>query len=109
MIGFVIRKVILQQRDIFVDGVNESALLSKRMDQPDSTVAGGRVAISDFVSKPGGGHHGPRVVFGLVFLALIDSLLAFCDLSLRDFDPSLTSFGCTFSRALSLHSKSFSE
>ncbi len=38
MIGLVIRKVILQQFDVAIDGIDQSALPSHRMCEPDSSI-----------------------------------------------------------------------
>jgi len=49
MIRFVIRKVKLQQLDVAINRVNEPALSSERMFQPEASITDRFVSISDLV------------------------------------------------------------
>jgi hypothetical protein len=45
----MIWKMILQQLHVTIDGFDKPTLLSERMNQPDSTIAGRRVSVGDFM------------------------------------------------------------
>ena len=81
----MIRKMILQQLHVAVDGFDKPTLLSERMNQPDSTIAGGRVSIGDFILDTSRRHHGLLVVLDGVPVALPDSSLTFGDSFLSNF------------------------
>jgi hypothetical protein len=105
----MIWKMILQQLHVAIDGFGKPTLLSERMNQPDSTIAGGRVSIGDFILDTSRRHHGLLVVRDGVPVALPNSSLTFGDSFLSNFQASLTSFCVPRFGTLSLHSKSFSE
>jgi hypothetical protein len=101
--------MILQQLHVAVAGFDKPTLLSERMNQPDSTIAGHRVSIGDFILDTSRQHHGLLVVRDGVPVALPDSALTFGDSFLSNFQASLTNFCVPLFGTLSLHSKSFSE
>jgi hypothetical protein len=105
----MIRKMILQQLHVAVDGFDKSTLLSERMNKTDSTITGGRVSIGNLVLNSSRRHHGPLTVLDGVPVALPDPSPTFSDSFLSNFYASLTSFCLPLFGTLSLRSKSFSE
>jgi hypothetical protein len=101
--------MILQQLHVTIDGFDKPTLLSERMNQPDSTIAGRRVSVGDFILDTSRQHHGLLVVRDGVPVALPDYSLTFGDSFLSNFQASLTSFCVPLFGTLSLHSKSLSE
>ena len=79
LIGFMIRKMILQQLHVAVDGFDKSTLLSERMNKTNSTITGGRVSIGKLVLNSRRRHHGPLIVLDGVPVALPDPSLTFGD------------------------------
>jgi hypothetical protein len=59
--------------------------MSERMNQPDSTIAGGRVSIGDFILDTRRRHQGLLVVLDGVRVALPDSSLTCGDSFLSNF------------------------
>jgi hypothetical protein len=72
------------------------------MNQPDSTIAGGRVSVGDFILDTSRRHHGLLVVRDGVPVALPDSAFTFGDSFLSNFQASLTSFCVPLFGTLSL-------
>ena len=80
MIGFVMWKIILQQSESPIDGINETALMSKRMNQPQSAITCGSRSIRDFKPDRARGHHRYRVIIHLMFVLFGDPTLSFGEL-----------------------------
>ena len=98
VIGFMIRKVTLQQLDVSIDRCRQPALPSDRVSQSDSAVAGCRVSIGDFELHAGGRQHRSIVIFAPMFVALFDSANAIRVPAFRIFNPSSSRIRRSFRR-----------
>lgn len=107
MIGLVIREMILQQSQSPINGVDKTALMRERMDQPQSAITCGSRSIGDFKPDRPRRHHRCRVIFHLMFVSFGDPSLAFGELLSCNLQSTLKSLLLPRPCLRFAHSKTF--
>ena len=89
VIGLVIRKMDLQQFDVSIDRLDQSAFASQRVHQPDAAVTDRLSAIGEFELNVACSKHGGVKILGFVFEPSLDFSFSFGDLLSYNLHPTL--------------------
>ena len=106
VIGFVIGEMEMQQFDVSIDRLDQPALPSERMHQPDAAVTDCVCTIGEFELNVARPKHGLVAFLGFVFDPFLNASLAFGDLLSCNRHPTLPRLPLSLFTPSLIHSKS---